>query len=104
MTDTALRTRNADGRNFYQTPCCGVNVGVLEDAVRVECPACGVTLYQLSESISVYAPQKSNVLKKRASAMSWKRIKCFMFHWRASVLEPYEWRCTICGERWEADT
>jgi len=36
--------------------------------------------------------------------MIWRRIKCFMFHWHCCVLEPYEWVCTICGERWEANT
>lgn len=54
MAGTALRTRNAEFRNWYAMPCCGVNVGVVEEAVRVVCPGCGAILCQLQETISVY--------------------------------------------------
>lgn len=51
--NTSLRKRHADFRNWYEMPCCGVNVGVVDDAVRVTCPACGAVLCQLTETISV---------------------------------------------------
>lgn len=54
MTDTVLRTRNADGRNYYQAPCCQVNIGIIEEAVRADCPACGAVLCQLTDTLSVY--------------------------------------------------
>ncbi len=46
MAIEAKRTRNANGRNYYQAPCCEVNIGILDDVSNASCPACGAMLIQ----------------------------------------------------------
>lgn len=54
MSETQAK-RFADGRNFYEAPCCGINIGILEDVGRVECPACGSWLAQAGIGLSLVA-------------------------------------------------
>lgn len=51
----AQAKRFADGRNYYDAPCCTVSIGILEDATACSCPACGAMLEQCGIGLSLKA-------------------------------------------------
>lgn len=51
-----VQAKRFDGeRNYYEAPCCGVNIGVLEDAPECRCAACGAMLEQNGIGLSLKA-------------------------------------------------
>lgn len=53
---TEATARRSDGeRNYYEAPCCTVNIGILEEATDCNCPACGAMLVQDSFRLSLKA-------------------------------------------------
>jgi len=49
---TATSYRHADFRNYYEMPCCHVNVGVLDNATEFQCCACGAPCVQHDYQVS----------------------------------------------------
>lgn len=47
--------RFSDGRNWYEAPCCGVTIGILEDAPEGRCEACNAMLEQNGIGLSIKA-------------------------------------------------
>lgn len=51
-----VQAKRFDGeRNWYDAPCCGVSLGVMEDAPACKCEACGALLEQNGIGLSLKA-------------------------------------------------
>jgi hypothetical protein len=54
MTEVQAK-RFAEWRNWYDAPCCGAAVGIIEDATACKCEACGAWLEQNGIGLSLKA-------------------------------------------------